>query len=111
MLQNIILNRDDTSSIGINPAKTIFWVGAGIGANVPCSLPLGNELTDAYLKAALGEELAERFILYWNNHVPQIRDCVQNGDWHAPAERDNYTLDDVRSGQAWERPRLAFIIG
>lgn len=111
MLQNIILNRDDTSSIGINPAKTIFWVGAGIGANVPCSLPLGNELTDAYLKAALGEELAERFILYWNNHVPQIRDCVQNGDWHAPAERDNYTLDDVRSGQAWERPRLEFIIG
>lgn len=111
MLQNIILNRDDTSSIGINPAKTIFWVGAGIGANAPCSLPLGNELTDAYLKAALGEELAERFILYWNNHVPQIRDCVQNGDWHAPAERDNYTLDDVRSGQAWERPRLEFIIG
>ena len=50
MLQNIILNRDDTSSIGINPAKTIFWVGAGIGANAPCSLPLGNELTDAYLK-------------------------------------------------------------
>lgn len=111
MLQNIILTRDDTSSVCINPSKTIFWVGAGVGANAPCNLPLGNELTDAYLKSALGEELAERFILYWNNHVPRIRECVQRGDWHAPADQETYTLDDVRSGRAWDRPRLEFIIG
>lgn len=111
MTQNIILTRDDTGSVSINPSKTIFWVGAGVGANAPCSLPLGNELTDAYLKAALGEELTERFILYWNNHVPQIRDCVQKGDWHAPGDGEQYTPDDVRSGRAWDRPRLEFIIG
>lgn len=111
MLQDIILTKDDISSIKINPSKTIFWVGAGVGANAPCGLPLGNELTDAYLKSALGEEVAERFILYWNNHVPPIRDCVKEGNWSVPKAVGTYTIEDVRSGQAWERPRLEFIIG
>lgn len=111
MLQDIILTKDDASLIKINPSKTIFWIGAGVGANAPCGLPLGNELTDTYLKSALGEDAAKQFILYWNNHVPRIRDCVKAGIWDAPEAAGTYTIDDVRSGQAWERPRLEFIIG
>ena len=111
MLQDIILAKDDISSIKINPSKTIFWIGAGVGANEPCGLPLGNELTDTYLRAALGDAVAEQFILYWNNHIPRIRDCVRAGNWYAPKAAETYTIDDVRSGQAWERPRLEFIIG
>lgn len=111
MLQNILLSKCSGSDLSVDPSKTIFWVGAGVGFDAPCSLPLGNGLTDAYLKAALGEERAEEFILYWNNHIPRIRECVDRGDWRAPSGLGSYSLADVRSGKAWDRPRLEFIIG
>lgn len=111
MTQNLILSKDRLSALSIDPSKTIFWVGAGVGAETPCNLPLGNGLTDAFLKSMLGDEQAGKFILYWNNHIPQIRESVAGNDWKIPADAAVCTLDDVRSGKAWERPRLEFIIG
>lgn len=111
MTKNLILSKDKLSTLSISLSKTIFWVGAGIGAETPCNLPLGNGLTDAFLKAMLGDEQAEKFILYWNNHIPKIRDSIKGNNWNAPTSMTVYTPDDVRSGNAWERPRLEFIIG
>ena len=111
MTHNLILTKDNLSALSIDPSKTIFWVGAGVGAEAPCNLPLGNELTDAFLKSMLGKEQAEKFILHWNNHIPQIRESVKGNDWNVPTHTTEYTLDDVRFGNAWERPRLEFIIG
>lgn len=110
MIQNLILTRDPLTPLSLDPAKTIFWAGAGIGADTPCNLPLGNALTDAFLYNMLGDK-AEEFILYWNNHIPAIRDCVKNGEWSAPSVQTQYTAEDVRLGKAWDRPRLEFIIG
>lgn len=111
MTKNLILSRDKLSDLSVDPSKTILWIGAGVGAETPCNLPLGNGLTDAFLKSMLGGEQAERFILYWNNHIPQIRESIKGNNWSAPANTITYNLDDVRSGNAWERPRLEFIIG
>ena len=110
MIQNLILTRDPLTPLSLDPAKTFFWAGAGIGADTPCNLPLGNALTDAFLYNMLGDK-AEEFILYWNNHIPAIRDCVKNGEWSAPSVQTQYTAEDVRLGKAWDRPRLEFIIG
>lgn len=110
MIHNVILSKDNLDILSINPSKTIFWVGAGVGADSPCNLPLGNVLTDAFLYAMLGDK-AEDFILYWNNYIPAIRDCVRNGIWSEPLCRTQYTVADVKSGEAWERPRLEFVIG
>lgn len=111
MTQNMILSKDNLSALSVDTLKTIFWVGAGVGAEAPCKLPLGYRLTDAFLKFMLGDEQSERFILYRNNHIPRIRESIKGNDWNAPASTPAYTLDDVRSGNAWERPRLEFIIG
>lgn len=110
MIRNLILSKEPLTPLSLNPARTIFWVGAGIGADAPCNLPLGNTLTDAFLYAMLGDR-AENFILYWNNHIPAIRDCVKNGEWSMPSVQTQYSVEDVRLGKAWERPRLEFIIG
>ena len=97
MTQNLILSKDKLSTLSIDPSKTIFWVGAGVGAETPCNLPLGNGLTDAFLKSMLGEEQAEKFILYWNNHIPQIRESVKENDWKAPQNTTAFTLDEYVS--------------
>lgn len=110
IVRNLILSKDNLTSLSLDPAKTIFWVGAGIGADIPCNLPLGNALTDAFLYTMLGDK-AEEFILYWNNHIPSICDCVKNGEWSAPSAQTQYTIEDVRLGKTWDRPRLEFIIG
>ncbi len=110
MTQNIILANDNLASLSIEPSKTIFWVGAGIGADTPCNLPLGNALTDAFLYTMLGDK-AENFILYWNNHIPTIQNCVKNGKWSEPLPQEPYSIADIKSGKAWQRPRLEFVIG
>lgn len=110
MHKNIILGKDDTTCLQILPNKTIFWTGAGISCIKPSSLPLGNGLTDAYLKAALGPKWKD-FVVLWNNHFPQIKDAVKDGKWTYPASVGTYTVADVDSGVAWQRPRLEYIIG
>ena len=77
-MNDIILEKDDKSWLRINPAKTIFWTGAGISCIPPSSLPLGNELTDAYLETALGAKWKD-FVALWNNNFPQIMNSVRNG--------------------------------
>ena len=110
MTRNIILVKDNLTWMSLNPAKTIFWVGAGVSFDTPSNLPLGNALTDTYLDMMLGDK-AEQFILYWNNHIPAIRNCVKEGKWSAPVSSTPYSIADLKSGKAWERPRLEFIIG
>lgn len=111
MRENIILSSGHTAVPVIDPRKTVFWVGAGVSRLTPCNLPLGNELTDAYLDAMLGKEYAEQLIALWNNHIPSIRESIQNGCWHEAASHRTYTIEDVKHGMARERPRLEFIIG
>ena len=110
MTRNIILAKDNLTWMSLNPAKTIFWVGAGVSFDTPSNLPLGNALTDTYLDMMLGDK-AEQFILYWNNHIPAIRNCVKEGKWSVPVSSTQYSIADLKSGKAWERPRLEFIIG
>lgn len=110
MTRNIILAKDNLTWLSLDPAKTIFLVGAGVSSDTPSNLPLGNALTDAYLDMMLGDK-AEQFILYWNNHIPTIRNCIKEGKWSAPVSSTQYSTADLKSGRAWERPRLEFIIG
>lgn len=107
---DIILGKDKTNDLKINPKKTIFWTGAGISCIKPSSLPLGNGLTDAYLRTALGPKWKD-FVVLWNNNFPQIRDAIVDGKLKMPAPIGNYTTAEVESGKAWERPRLEYIIG
>lgn len=111
-MKNLILTSDDLSDLTINPAKTIFWIGAGTGVLPPCNLPLGNTLTDIILEAALGEENKKNLINIWNHEFPRIRDSVQKNDWRAPLRRRR-KASDSRTGipDLGERPRLEFIIG
>ena len=110
MINNIILGKDDPTCLQIRPNKTIFWTGAGISCIEPSSLPLGNCLTDAYLKAALGPKWKD-FVALWNNHFPQIKDAVKHGKWNYPSPVGKYTVADVDNGNARQRPRLEYIIG
>lgn len=111
-MKNLILKSDNLSDLSIDPSKTIFWVGAGVGVLSPCNLPLGNGLTDVILKAALGEENKNRLINIWNYEFPRIRNSVHNNDWRAPARRyqkkGDGGSDELDLG---ERPRLEFVIG
>lgn len=100
-MREIILKTDDLSSVSIDPAKTIFWVGAGIGGVEPCSLPLGNGLTDAVLEAALGSENKEKLLHIWNGKISRIKHSVKNNTWKLPPARK----------AEGERPRLEFVIG
>ena len=112
MLANTNLKADDTTELRIDPAKTIFWTGAGISSDPPSNLPLGNRLTDAYLKAMLGEKW-KSFAALWNNYFPQIKESVKDGKWKKPEEIGKYTAEDIGipKESAWQRPRLEYIIG
>lgn len=111
MIHDVILGKDDSNQLNIDPSRTIFWTGAGISCIPPSCLPLGSRLTDAYLEAALGPYWKE-FVALWNNHFPQIRDAVKDGKWFYPAPVGGFTAADVGpKGAAWERPRLEYIIG
>ena len=103
-MQHIILQTSDTSSLTIEPQKTIFWVGAGVGGLPPCNLPLGNGLTDAVMEAALGEHNKKIMIDIWETKIPKIRDGVRNID-HTVLTRHSGIKDKGA------RPRLEFIIG
>lgn len=109
-MNDIILEKDDKSWLRIDPAKTIFWTGAGISCIAPSSLPLGNELTDAYLKTALGSRW-KNFVTLWNNHFPQIMNSVRDGKLFFPEKVGEYTTKDVDKKEATARPRLEYIIG
>lgn len=109
-MNDIILEKDDKSWLRINPAKTIFWTGAGISCISPSSLPLGNDLTDAYLEAALGSRWKD-FVTLWNNNFPQIMNSVRDGKLFFPEEIGEYTTKDVDEKKATARPRLEYIIG
>lgn len=109
-MKNINLYRDNVDFLAVDPAKTIFWVGAGVGVLPPCSLPLGNGLTDAILEAAIGEENTKTLIRLWNDKFPKIRSRIQNNNWMAPAGKRN-RHDSQTAGSMNERPRLEFIIG
>ncbi len=108
-MTDIILSHDDASPLRIDPSRTIFWTGAGISADAPSCLPLGSGLTDAYLETAMGPKW-KQFVALWNNHVPQIMESVKNGKWSEPAPVGKYTEADI-FGEAWQRPRLEYIIG
>lgn len=112
MYTNIILNYDDTTVLSIDPSKTIIWAGAGISCEAPSKLPLGNGLTDAFLKAMLGDKW-KAFVALWNNYFPQIKDSVKDGKWKSPPEIGNYTEGDIDipNEKARTRPRLEYIIG
>ena len=110
MHTDIVLGSDDSAPLHIDPARTIFWTGAGISCIAPSSLPLGNGLTDAYLSASLGDKWKD-FVALWNNNFPQIKASVQDGKWFKPEPVGTFTAANVDSGEAWERPRLEYIIG
>jgi len=109
-MNDIILEKDDKSWLRINPAKTIFWTGAGISCIPPSSLPLGNELTDAYLETALGSKWKD-FVALWNNNFPQIMNSVRNGKFFFPEKIGKFTSKEVDKMEARARPRLEYIIG
>lgn len=102
-MKHIVLQTDDLSQLSIDPAKTIFWVGAGASGMEPCSLPLGNSLTKEVMEAALGKENANILSRLWGTRIPRIRDSIQNGDWLIPGDTKK------PSGLDW--PRLEFVIG
>lgn len=110
MLNNIVLSKDDATDLQIDPSKTIIWTGAGISHIAPSFLPLGNDLTDAFLETAFGPKWKE-FAAVWNNYFPSIRDSVQNGRWTSPEAVASFTTEEVDSREANERPRLEYIIG
>ena len=111
-MKNLVLTSGDLSDLTVNPAKTIFWVGAGVGVLSPCNLPLGNDLTDVILGTALGAENKKRLINIWNHEFPRIRDCVQKNNWRAPFRKRHGTSDSgTEIPDLGERPRLEFIIG
>lgn len=102
-MKHIVLQTDDLSQLSIDPAKTIFWVGAGASGMKPCSLPLGNSLTKEVMEAALGKKNADTLSRLWGTRIPRIRDSIQNGDWIVPGHAKK------PSGRDW--PRLEFVIG
>lgn len=111
-VKNIILKTDILSDLSINPAKTIFWIGAGVGALSPCNLPLGNQLTDAILDAVIGTDNKEKLISLWNSKIHEIKNSVQNNDWiHLPRKYLSLKSDKVSISNPTDRPRLEFIIG
>jgi len=105
---DIILGKDSGTLLRIEPAKTVFWTGAGISCLPPASLPLGNGLTDAYLKNCLGPKWQD-FVILWNNNFPQIMNSVQYGIWKKPDPIGTFTIDTI--DQAGNRPRLEYVVG
>lgn len=109
-MKNIILHTDDLKFLSIDPTKTIFWAGAGIGVLSPCNLPLGNDLTDAVLETAIGEKNTNKLIRLWNDKFPKIRDSIQNNNWLSPMKR-SFRQSAKETDTMNNRPRLEFIIG
>ena len=57
--------------------KLVFWVGAGIDANAPTSLPLGGGLTNSVLKLSCASQY-ENVLRIWNNSYKYISDSTNN---------------------------------
>jgi hypothetical protein len=58
--------------------KLILWVGAGIDADEPTNLPLGNGLADAILLKSCGEVISENIISEWSNTANNIKNITAN---------------------------------
>ena len=111
-MKNTILKTDILSDLSIDPAKTIFWIGAGVGALSPCNLPLGNQLTDAILDVVIGTDNKEMLISLWNSKILEIKNSIQNNNWiHLPQKHFSYKTDSINNSNQTDRPRLEFIIG
>ena len=109
-MKNIILDKDNLDFLSIDPAKTIFWAGAGIGVLSPCNLPLGNDLTDAVLETVVGKENTNTLIRLWNDKFPEIQNSIQDNNWMLPAKKNQQSTPKGKDALSM-RPRLEFIIG
>ena len=99
MLKEIILGKDEIKPL--NQENTVFIVGAGISADSPSSLPLGDMLTKAYLDASIGVANREKFIRFWTEHFPCLQHCVHENSWEIPSYKAKWDV----------YPRLEFVIG
>lgn len=109
-MKNIVLHTDDLEFLSIDPTKTIFWAGAGIGVLSPCNLPLGNDLTDAVLETAIGKKNTNTLIRIWNDKFQKIHDSIQNNNWVSSIKR-SFRHSTRETNSMSNRPRLEFIIG
>ena len=81
----------------IDLSKTIFWVGCGVSINDPTGLPSGQELTEFYIKHALGEDCGTVFLNKWSSLCETISMTTEDDTVH------NYEIK-------MQIPRLEFII-
>ena len=101
LINRIYFYNEKNHGITIDPSRTIFWVGAGIGGKHPTNLPMGNELTDYYLRLAFGEEDRIRFLKVWNTMIIPTLNSMENGNPVLfPKGRPSY-----------QYPRLEYIVG
>lgn len=56
----------------------IFWVGAGIDADYPTSLPLGAGLTTHFLNLACGEEIGSKIMDFWSEREEKLKTVDNN---------------------------------
>ncbi len=108
LYKNINLFENKDYDIDIDLEKTIFGVGAGISHDSPTGIPLGDELTNAFLKKLLGPEFADTFIEYWNEHIPKMKNAIHNG--HIVGIGHNEEKYKNKKGQKYS-PRLEYVIG
>ena len=108
LCKNINLFENKDYDLDIDLEKTIFWVGAGISYDSSTGIPLGNDLTNAFLKKLLGPEFADSFIEYWNAHIPKLKNAIHNG--HIVGIGHNEEKDKHKKGEK-DYPRLEYVIG
>ena len=53
-MKSVFFNEIDNLLKSFNPNKIVFWVGAGIDADAPTCLPIGNQLTEYVLELSCG---------------------------------------------------------
>lgn len=58
--------------------KLILWVGAGIDADAPTKLPLGNSLAKEMLKYACGDIIATKLLKQWDITSKNIQNITQD---------------------------------
>lgn len=63
--------------------KIVFWVGAGIDADFPTSLPLGFDLTSYFLNMACGDKIGTKILKFWENREKNLKniDCSISINW------------------------------
>lgn len=66
-MKSVFFNEIDNLLKSFNPNKIVFWVGAGIDADAPTCLPIGNQLTEYVLELSCGIEGANKIKEYWKD--------------------------------------------